>query len=356
MAQIEYHGVMQRGANMRTVASIFDVYDDGPGIVDGEPYVEPYRGNSLLMTFSYDEGALYTALVVREVRDPVYVIDEIHTFDWNIHLLAEFRDLGIRFDVSRGFTGFPNPLRGPDRVEGSFHDDYLCGYAGIDVLRGNEGHDTLDGGTRGDEMVGGSGNDVYHVDNRLDLVVDERGDHDSVLSTVTYWMPYGIEELRLLGSGDLKAFGSIFANDIVGNRGSNRLEGNDGDDRLWGRAGSDRIVGGEGADRMWGGSGRDVFEFRRVSETEDDGVRDRIQDFVPGVDRIDLSAIDADTTSIWSGQSFTRFVSPNRAFTAPCQLKFVNGRLRANTDNDPEAEFSIDLVGVTHLELSDLIL
>lgn len=62
------------------------------------------------------------------------------------------------------------------------------------------------------------------------------------------------------------------------------IEGGGGDDRLNGGAGDDRLVDGPGRDRLTGGPGADVFALVA------DGRRDRILDFEPGVDRLDLSA------------------------------------------------------------------
>ncbi len=57
-------------------------------------------------------------------------------------------------------------------------------------------------------------------------------------------------------------------------------------DTLSGTAGDDRISGGSGADVLSGGAGADVFVYTSTR----DGV-DIITDFVPGTDRIDLSAL-----------------------------------------------------------------
>lgn len=101
----------------------------------------------------------------------------------------------------------------------------------------------------------------------------------------------------LLGS----AFGGIVQFDLplealpdnlYGSAGNDALRGRDGDDLilgyggndgLSGGAGDDTLVAGTGHDALWGGAGADVFVF------EADGQADRIMDFQPGLDRIDLS-------------------------------------------------------------------
>ena len=82
-------------------------------------------------------------------------------------------------------------------------------------------------------------------------------------------------------------------NDVIsGNSASNRLQGGGGDDLLNGLAGTDRAEGGAGAD---------IFVFSAAGHSmgyllRSDGAKftpDVLVDFTSGVDRIDLSAIDA---------------------------------------------------------------
>jgi hypothetical protein len=49
-------------------------------------------------------------------------------------------------------------------------------------------------------------------------------------------------------------------------------------------------------------------------------------------------------------------LSGAKTFTAAGQLNFVDGVLYGNTDSDIEPEFAIQIVGVTYLASSDLIL
>jgi len=79
---------------------------------------------------------------------------------------------------------------------------------------------------------------------------------------------------------------------IDGNGGDDRLEGrggNDiinggaGDDEVRGDGGNDVLSGGAGDDDLWGDGGADTFVFA-------DGGQDKIHDFEPGIDQIDVSA------------------------------------------------------------------
>jgi Ca2+-binding RTX toxin-like protein len=75
------------------------------------------------------------------------------------------------------------------------------------------------------------------------------------------------------------------ANDtLTGGGADDLILGGAGDDVLTGGAGEDILVDGPGADTLRGGPGADLFVF------VDDGQPDRIEDFEPGIDRLDLSA------------------------------------------------------------------
>ena len=72
-----------------------------------------------------------------------------------------------------------------------------------------------------------------------------------------------------------------------------------------------------------------------------------------------MSGIDANTT-IAGDQAFssTIILSSTAPFTAPGQLRFdrVHGVIYGNTDSDSAPEFAIQLLGVTALHASDLVL
>lgn len=64
------------------------------------------------------------------------------------------------------------------------------------------------------------------------------------------------------------------------------IDGTAGRDTLVGTAGDDVITGGDGADTLTGGTGRDVFAYLTMRDAGD-----AITDFVPGTDRLDLTAL-----------------------------------------------------------------
>ena len=86
------------------------------------------------------------------------------------------------------------------------------------------------------------------------------------------------------GSSGLRVIGTALANTLVGGAGADLISGAAGDDRMFGGAGNDILLDGAGLDVLAGGAGADSFVLSV------DGQTDRILDFDPNQDRIDLSA------------------------------------------------------------------
>jgi Ca2+-binding RTX toxin-like protein len=136
----------------------------------------------------------------------------------------------------------------------------------IDSLSGGSGNfqDILDGGIGADTMAGGDGSDIYLVDNVGDLALEGfddalGGTMDTVISSVSHTLGFGIEVLDLEGSTNLTSAGNDGKNSITGNAGANKLSGNAGDDTLEGGNGNDTLDGGAGSDSMQGGAGNDTI-------------------------------------------------------------------------------------------------
>jgi Ca2+-binding RTX toxin-like protein len=215
-----------------------------------------------------------------------------------------------------------------DVIDGSVGRDTLTGGSGNDTLTGGDDADRLDGGGGTDAMDGGQGNDIYFVDSAADTIVNEAafgagGGIDTVFTTVNFTAPANIELVRAAaGAGNLTLVGNDAPGTLVGNEGANRLEGRGGNDQVNGNGGADTIIGGEGADTLVGGAGADSFVYAAVSNSRAGAAnRDTINGFTraPGdQDRIDLSAIDANT-GLAGVQDFT-FIG-TAAFTAAGQVR-----------------------------------
>lgn len=198
-------------------------------------------------------------------------------------------------------------------------------------------------------------------------------------------------EGRFSGTARSDSFGGTSEEDTaLGRAGNDRLTGGQGDDLLNGGSGSDVLAGGAGDDALIGGAGRDSlsggdgsdrFVFNRLSEsglakpssklafTNNLGPDTRIDpdmivDFQPGIDKIDLSRLDADATRAggqvfdWTGRTtFTGQAgelivqSGNKPGTAHDRT-FI----KVDVDGDKAADFVVALTGLVEVNEGDIIL
>ena len=182
-------------------------------------------------------------------------------------------------DILTGGTGHDSLTgdAGADEIRGGDGQDSISGGAGQDSLFGNAGRDTLAGGTGDDLLRGGHDPDVLTGGDGDDWLRGGGGD-DSLTG--------GAGRDRLGGGADddsLRGYGG--RDRLFGGTGDDTLLGDGRKDRLKGGAGDDLIDGGKAPDLLWGGPGRDVFIFHGRHGD------DRVLDFEPGTDRIDLSEL-----------------------------------------------------------------
>jgi Ca2+-binding RTX toxin-like protein len=135
------------------------------------------------------------------------------------------------------------------------------GNAGNNLLIVDAQNNTLDGAGGVDTMKGGAGSDTYIVDNKDDLIVENKGEGtaDTVQSSVTFTLAANIENLTLTGADTIDGAGNDLANVITGNATDNKLQGFAAADKLTGNDGSDTLDGGQGNDTMIGGQGNDTY-------------------------------------------------------------------------------------------------
>jgi hypothetical protein len=142
------------------------------------------------------------------------------------------------------------------------------------TLTGTVRGDYLDGRGGADTLTGGDGNDVYVVDNAGDKVVETNASAtqiDTVQSTLAnYTLPAHVENLRLLGTGNLNGTGNALGNVLTGNVGNNILDGRGGADTLNGGGGNDILrVPGLGFKNLDGGAGVDTLVLTSAGQTLD---------------------------------------------------------------------------------------
>ncbi|MDO7897505.1 M10 family metallopeptidase [Pseudomonas citrulli] len=224
------------------------------------------------------------------------------------------------------------------------------------VMTGNAGNNVLDGGSGIDTLIGGAGNDIYVVDNLKDVISEtstQASEVDTVLSSVDWSLGANLENLTLIGAGNVSGGGNFMNNVMTGNAGNNVLAGGGGNDRIDGGAGNDILVGGTGTDTLTGGTGGDRFVFSALNEMGLGSASDTILDFssLQG-DKLDLSNVVANLQNALI-DTFS-FIDSND-FTGAGQLRFVDQVLYGNVNGDLGADFEIQLVGVTSLSANDLI-
>jgi Ca2+-binding RTX toxin-like protein len=167
-------------------------------------------------------------------------------------------------DFITGTNGSTNSLYGGDgndTLSDNSEDGYLNGENGNDLLLGGNGNDYLDGGTGADTLNGGNGDDTYVIDNSFDVITGESvtSGNDLVISSVSFNLTANLEDLTLIGTGNITGAGNNLNNILIGN---DSLNGDTGNDSLDGGEGKDVLDGSGdtiGLDTFVGGKGDDLY-------------------------------------------------------------------------------------------------
>jgi Ca2+-binding RTX toxin-like protein len=223
----------------------------------------------------------------------------------------------------------------------------LTGNALANTLMGNAGANRLDGGAGADTLNGGAGDDVYVTDAADTVIEAAGGGTDTVLASGYFSLAAFAQVENLMaadGTARLTLTGNSLANILTGNAGVNTLSGG---------AGNDRLIGGLGQDSLTGGSGKDVFAFDDRETSASRSKADTILDFSRRQsDRIDLSAIDANTRK--RGDQKFSFIGDEKSFSKAGEMRFEKTKsatyIYLNTDNDRSAEAVIKIKGALDLQ------
>lgn len=225
---------------------------DNVGGGSGDDRIETGAGNDLL-----DGGSGRDTLLGGSGND-TYTVDRL------TDVIDERSGSGT--DTVRSSVSFS--LVETSYVRGAFENLTLLGSGNINAtgnglkntITGNAGNNILDGGANTDALIGGSGNDTYVLGSGVDTVSDSAGT-DTITSTISRSLGNytGIENLKLLGSGNVNGTGNGGSNAITGNSGNNTLDGGAGNDKLSGGGGVDKLIGGTGNDTLIGGAGSDIL-------------------------------------------------------------------------------------------------
>ena len=242
---------------------------------------------------------------------------------------------------------------------------------GIETVIGGAGNDIMTDGVGASNLQGANGNDVFimTIDNARDILRGGNG-----VDSIDYSAFVANLVINLGGTNNVLGSGAVGNEDNI-NSFQNAISGSGNDSILGdtlvnsinGGGGNDTINGGGGADRLTGSSGADTFVYALTSDSGVGAGRDVIADFVSGTDKLDFSAIDANTaTALPANEAFT-FIGTG-AFTAAAQVRYqlidtdANGSLdstlvRGNVNAALGADFEVLLQGVTTAILAtDIIL
>ena len=256
---------------------------------------------------------------------------------------------------------------GGDDIFGEGGDDRIFGEGGNDNIRGGSGDDFIDGGSGRDILNGDRGNDHVVGGADADILIANGGDvldGGRGVDTVTYARSGSGVTVDMIdprnnegaASGDTyfrieNLVGSNFDDVLSGNRVENVIDGRGGDDRIISTGGglpfTNTIIGGAGADELIGnGSVQEVFVYRSALDSPAEGF-DTIRNFTgrAGGDKIDLSAVDADSTI--AGNQVLDYIGEDE-ITLTGQLRYNNqlSRFEADVDGDIAIDFIINTPGV----------
>jgi hypothetical protein len=263
-------------------------------------------------------------------------------------------DLGSGDDAFTGgnYTDIVVDSADTDAVKLGGGNDYYFGIGNFNPVY--DGFDAVDGGAGIDTYFATAATDSVYInlDNKAhDFLPFLPGAGIVAANTAT-----GIG----LTADTIKNFENVLGgpgSDIMyGSSGANVLSGYAGFDALFGLAGDDALNGGDGGDALYGGAGRDVLtgdagaDFFQFAAVSDSGLTiftsDMIMDFESGLDRIDLSAIDAIAKNGSGNDAFT-FIGDQAFSYAAGQLRvssYADGLIvEADVNGDAKADFTIAL-------------
>lgn len=272
------------------------------------------------------------------------------TYHGSRDVTLDLRAATLRYeDGGGGFISAADGIAGGYTIAAGVLIENATGGNGNDMLIGNDAANVLTGRTGADTLIGGGNNDSLHGNSGSDAINGTAG-------TNLIYGNSGADRLTG-GNGSDTIFGNA-GNDIMfGGATGDLLNGGRGDDTLDGGAGPDILNGGMGRDRLTGGTGADVFVFDFISDSWA-GRPDTITDFDVGIDRIDLSGIDADL-AMQGNQSLQFGDARSLTDTSGNIWVTVVGRdtfVHVDRDGDNIAEMGALMQNVNDLTDSDFIL
>lgn len=260
--------------------------------------------------------------------------------------------------VASGILAFQNRdlVIDDNTITGSGSADNVLGVTQLDSVGGSIEHNTIssvlyaidaESNIFGDPLLPGSGSG-FEFDYSSNAVSD-------IGVNGVYFQPNAAttDVFRVTGTSASDTIYGAAANDV--------LKGGAGADGLSGEGGNDKLTGGAGGDELLGGAGNDTFIYTSVNDSKSGaGNFDIIDDFTHGVDKIDLSDIDAKTSQ--GGDQAFGFVAAQTTGVQANKVTWyqdvMNNEtiIRADNNGNAVADLEIHLAGLKTLTASDFIL
>ncbi|MGL4965429.1 MAG: calcium-binding protein [Inquilinus sp.] len=282
-----------------------------------------------------------------------------------------YSSVGVTVDLATGIghggDAEGDTLTGFENLFGSYRNDTLVGDDGANLLQswnGNDeitgagGNDTLEGGDGSDGLSGGAGADVLRGGAGGDQL--DGGDGSD---TASYWysaVGVTVDLATGIGHGGDAEGDTLAGFEILsGTQGDDHLSGDALANTLQGWNGNDVLAGGAGKDVLAGGAGADRFVLTTIGDSLTGANADRITDFSRAQgDKIDLSAIDADT-GVAGDQAFT-YIGTGLYTHQAGQLRYASDgavtTIAGDVDGDGVSDFHIQLTGAIGLLAGDFVL
>jgi len=290
------------------------------------------QGGNVYIPFNFDG--------IEEVVGSTTVLVEIHG-------TAAADNIDMRGVILRDIR-YIDAEYGNDTIHGSYGDDIIMGNRGFDTIYGETGDDLFWFTAYGDTDIvdGGDGYDTLAAWNVGVIIgVSSMTNVEAITGH-----GYGNVGLAFTDGNDNFDLTNIAVSDLA------YIDLKGGDDIFVGSTGADRIIGNVGADTMTGGAGADIFDYNTSTE----GAWDVITDFVSGVDKIDLSTIDAIPVGGGGGNEAFIWIGTGAFTNSQGQLRYsVTSEgvvFSGDWNGDGVAEFNVTLLGLTSLSASDFYL
>jgi serralysin len=145
---------------------------------------------------------------------------------------------------------------GNDIIKGNEANNKLLGHGGHDTIYGYGGNDYFESGAESSVFIGGKGNDVYHVANASDRIIEDsnEGISDAVYTVVSFSLK-DMPNIEILQE-DMRNYRSTGA--------SLQLTGSSGSDNIYGYDSNDTLIGGNGSDFLYSDYGAYYGYYNRT--------------------------------------------------------------------------------------------